>query len=629
MVLVATVDSAKRTGKTGMRSSYGGLPLTALILTLLTSAAHGTTFVLMDEPQLLETSDVVVVGTVTAIESAQGPADGIQTYVHVQPSHVIKGGIGNDPLVLREPGGSFGERRAWVYGAPEFWVGERCLLFLTRNSDGTLQTNNLAMGKFTLEVDASGRTVATRDFGYGSSLLMPSAEATLIEAQPQRQRFAPLLNRLRALAQDATTSTSALPVLMPPELATTTTETKDAFTFLGSPPSRWFEPDSGLTVGYLIDSTGDAKLGFAASRAAVDAALAAWSNVPTASLVLADAGTTAPAPFGDCSGNKIVFNDPFNELSHTGCVGTLAIGGYCNTGATRVVNGTTFTRIVIGKVTFNSGLSGCGYWTQCNLAQVATHEIGHTIGLGHSSDTSATMYPTAIFDGRCAGLGSDDIAGVSFIYPQAGAPLIPTFTPAPPPPTRIPTATFTRTWTPTPTATPTPSCVPVSTPKIVIGRLDSLPGDQTVTFQGTVTVPLPPSRSFNPLASGAQLRIVSTAGSVLDLPIPGGSFSNPPRRGWKVNAKGTTWTYLDKTLTPPGGIFKVVIQDRSAVSPGRVKFTARGKNGLYTVPSANLPLKGVIVLDLLGGQCGEATFPGPAPAPKCALNRSGSRLTCK
>ena len=436
-----------------MRRSQTALLLVAtFVLTCLSRhAAHGTTFVLMDNQQLLDTSDVVVVGTVTAIESAESPTGGIQTYVHVQPSRVIKGAIGTAPLVIREPGGAFGDRREWVYGAPEFWVGERSLLFLSRNADGTLQTNSLSMGKFTLSVDSTGRSTAVREFGYGASLLEPST-GELRDAQPETQAFVPLLSRLRALTlAQGSDAPSAPLVLRPQELDVGPTEVHESFTFLGS-PARWFEPDSGQAVAYYIDSMGDSTLGFDSSRAAVDAALAAWSSVPTSNLVLVDGGTTAPGSFGQCSINRIVFNDPYGEITNpSGCSGILAIGGFCTTGQSTVVNGTTFSRIVVGKVTFNDGWSGCGGWNQCNVAEVATHEIGHTIGLGHSSDPASTMRANAHFDGRCAGLATDDVNAVSFIYPGTGTGgPVPTLPPPPPPTnTPLPTATF----TPTPTFT--------------------------------------------------------------------------------------------------------------------------------------------------------------------------------
>lgn len=448
---------------------------------LLPAAAHSTTFVLMDEPTLLHSSAAVIVGTVTGIESGAADADGaISTYVHVQPQRVIKGRLGLDPLVLREPGGTVGGRQQVIFGAPEFRVGERALLFLSRNQDGSLQTNSLAMGKFTLNVDANGHTDAVRDFGYGASVLTPST-GEIAEAPRQSERFLALLRRLRRQAHAERLAHQTTPPLslVPEELRNPATRFQDAYTFLNNPPYRWFQPDSGQPVTYYVDSTGDAKLGFASSQAAVDAALAAWTNVPTSNLVLQDGGTTSPAPLGLCDMNRIVFNDPYNEISDpSGCSGVLAMGGYCGGGGTTIVNGTTFGQITVGKVTFNNGWSACSFWTQCNVAQVATHEIGHTIGLGHSSDPNATMYAIAHFDGRCATVETDDINGVSFIYPQAGAAVptatrtpagtsTPTATPTvPPPPTRTPTraATWTATATRVPTSTPTPTATRTRTP---------------------------------------------------------------------------------------------------------------------------------------------------------------------
>jgi len=420
----------------------------------------------MDERTLLRSSAAVIVGTITAIQSGGEPDGPIYTYVHVQPERVIKGALGLEPLVLREVGGTIGDRREWVYGAPEFWVGERALLFLSRNPDGTLQTNSLAMGKYSLGVDAAGRTIAVRDFGVESSVLIPST-GELVEAPRRTERFLPLLKRLRRLVHaepDRDPARQSL-TLIPEELGSIPTQFQEAYTFLATPPGRWFQPDSGQPVTYLIDSTGDATLGFPSSRAAFDAALAAWTGVPTASLALQDGGTTAPGLFNQCSINRIVFNDPNSEITDpSGCGGVLALGGYCTNGATTVVNGTTFVQIVTGKVTFNNGWGGCSIWTQCNLAEVTTHEIGHTIGLGHSADPNATMYAMAHFDGRCATVESDDIAGVSFIYPQTGTPA------ATASPTRTATATLSRTATPTPTRTSTraptstPSRSPTSTP---------------------------------------------------------------------------------------------------------------------------------------------------------------------
>ena len=55
--------------------------------------------------------------------------------------------------------------------------------------------------------------------------------------------------------------------------------------------------------------------------------------------------------------------------------------------------------------------------TSSELEQIALHEIGHALGLGHSTDTGATMYPSAGPNNRT--LDQSDIAGIQSLY---GAP---------------------------------------------------------------------------------------------------------------------------------------------------------------------------------------------------------------
>lgn len=480
--------------------------VTALIITRFEApAARATTFVMMDEATLVHSSAAVVVGTVTAIETGTNTDGGLHTYVHVWPQRVLKGALGAEEVVLREPGGRDGAREERVFGAPEFHVGERCLLFLSRNADGTLQTNSLAMGKFGVQRNEAGRSIAVREFGPGADVLLP-ASGELVQAPRHRERFLSLLRRVRDLTRtDRARRTAARPLTaVPAELQSLPTHVEDAYTLLGSPPGRWFEPDSGQPVTYLVDSTGDATLGFPVSQALVDAALAQWTNTSAWNLTLEDGGTTAPGPFSQCDTNRLVFNDPASELPDpSNCGGTLALGGYCMNSQAEVVNGTKFVRIVAGKITFNNGFSSCQLWTQCNVAEVATHELGHTIGLGHSSDANATMNAYAHFDGRCAQIETDDIAGVTFIYPTSLTP--------------FPTLTTTRaasvTTTPTSTATPSFTAIPSYTPsRTATATLTSTATRvPSATRTGTPTATRAPSTT--PTATSTTTRIPSATPS--------------------------------------------------------------------------------------------------------------------
>ncbi|XP_055862716.1 72 kDa type IV collagenase-like [Biomphalaria glabrata] len=54
-------------------------------------------------------------------------------------------------------------------------------------------------------------------------------------------------------------------------------------------------------------------------------------------------------------------------------------------------------------------------WSSTNFLSVAVHELGHSMGLGHSEDQSAIMYP--LYQ-KSVDLSSDDLAGIRILYGQ-------------------------------------------------------------------------------------------------------------------------------------------------------------------------------------------------------------------
>jgi len=157
----------------------------------------------------------------------------------------------------------------------------------------------------------------------------------------------------------------------------------------------------------------------------------------------------------------VSFDDPRGEIDDpTSCSGVLAVGGFCASGSVRA--GTPYQTITSGSVVFNNGWGGCNFWSKTdfrNFKEVVTHELGHAIGLAHSSDgtsggtftSDATMYWMAHFDGRGAGLRDYDQGAIAYLYDSGGAP-VPTPQPTPRP-----------TVTPKPTvAAPTPVPTPAA-----------------------------------------------------------------------------------------------------------------------------------------------------------------------
>src|SRR5687768_1451389 len=81
--------------------------------------------------------------------------------------------------------------------------------------------------------------------------------------------------------------------------------------------------------------------------------------------------------------------------------------------------------------TFFTGTSGCNGGLY--IEDVATHELGHALGLAHSSDPEATMAPSGSYCGMTLRtLSPDDVAGIEALYPPSGTSTPPATSNTPP-----------------------------------------------------------------------------------------------------------------------------------------------------------------------------------------------------
>ena len=78
-----------------------------------------------------------------------------------------------------------------------------------------------------------------------------------------------------------------------------------------------------------------------------------------------------------------------------------------------------------GGFQFYTGSSGCGgVSSSAYIEDIAAHELGHVLGLSHSTAADATMYPSYSYCSQSfRTLSPDDIAGAKYLYPAStGSP---------------------------------------------------------------------------------------------------------------------------------------------------------------------------------------------------------------
>lgn len=175
----------------------------------------------------------------------------------------------------------------------------------------------------------------------------------------------------------------------------------------------WASP----SVPYVLNPT-NLDLSEDAVEAAMLQGATAWANQTNASFGFSYAGRSSQTTITNDAVNLVIFRDASNGS-------TIATTYYWYNNS-----GLLDADIVFWDAGFDffSGSSGCagGFY----IEDVAAHEFGHALGLGHTTVSGATMYPSI---STCStgprSLHADDILGVEALYPPT----------TPPPPPSIPT----------------------------------------------------------------------------------------------------------------------------------------------------------------------------------------------
>ena len=219
------------------------------------------------------------------------------------------------------------------------------------------------------------------------------------------------------------------------------------FTMISEPSIyRWFAFDTGGSAAWRSYGTQPGYSGGGVNE--VQTAMNVWTGYASAKINYTYAGVESGTPAGLSSPNgvnEVLFNDPLNEIAGSW---NPATGGVVGQGGFNGVSGSrswtspftadaTHTQktysawnITEGNLTIQDNVSSATGISSTRLAEIVAHEFGQTLGLGHSTDNTALMYPSVT--GLGPSLRADDQLAARWLYPNGSQ--------TPPPTTTVPNA---------------------------------------------------------------------------------------------------------------------------------------------------------------------------------------------
>ncbi len=397
--------------------------LCAVIVLAFPIFVSATSFVMVADEHLADQADGIVLGTVESV----GPGgDRWATEYRVRVERWIGRARTEEVVTVRVPGGFGPDGNYWlVWGMPHFRAAERVFLFVSERDDGTFGILHLMLGAFRV-VEGRDETFLVRDLRGSAEVSSGSASSSRFHQPRVLDRFSSWIE-MRYLGKRLIPDYFADPSAVPGS-------TRASFTLFESEGKgiRWFRFDEGGSVDWTIGP------GWSVStdiESATRSAMQAWNDdAETPISYTLNGFSEATGGLAQSDGaNTILPGDPNGEVDGTfNCLfgGVLGIGGPWFGLRTRIFDSREYFVTVEADVVLNDGIECAEALSpnaEADLAELLGHELGHTLGIGHSCGDNTFTCPDPVEDEalmravqhgdqRGARVNADDLAALHSLY---------------------------------------------------------------------------------------------------------------------------------------------------------------------------------------------------------------------